>query len=287
MKLPGTCRWFGRQERSVWRSLLLLGAVLAAALGGAHAVFAQGSPTVTLTPSQLHVNPGDLCTLSVMVDDAVDSVGCMEVYIAFDSTLARCTTAAEGKLFKQASFPRFFRWDLVTADTATAVDCVLGYRSYVLAPGELVRFVFRAKQAGVCPVHFTSVRLWDIDRVELSPVPGDFSLIIIGTPVGVPPGAQSRNSFFNFPNPFNPLTELVLNVPSAGAQAPQSSVSIEIYSVTGRKVRSVFEGLLPAGRFEIPWDGRDDSGKFLPAGVYPAVARTPRGVFKSRLIMVR
>ncbi len=287
MKLTGDCRRRRFRGRSAGRSLLLIGIVLLAAAGAAHCAFADGAPTVTLVPSQLHVNPGDLCTLRVMVDDAVDSLGCMEVYIAFDSTLVRCTTAVEGMLFKQASFPRFFRWELVSSDTATAVDCVLGYRSFVLAPGELVRFVFRAREVGVCPVHITSVRLWDIDRVELSPVTGDPSLIIIGTPVGVPSGGQSHSSFFNYPNPFNPLTTLVLDVPPDGAQALQSSVSIEIYSVSGRKVRSVFGGLLPAGRFEFPWDGRDDSGKYLPAGVYPVVARAARATFKSRLIMVR
>jgi hypothetical protein len=286
MKLAGTSGPRRLHERSVLGALLL-GVTLLAAVGNAQGEPAQGNPTVTLMPSQLHVNPGDLCTLSVMVDDAVDSLGCMEVYIAFDSTLVRCTTAVEGVMFKQASFPRFFRWELVTADTATAVDCVLGYRSYVIAPGELVRFVFRAKQVGICPVYLTGVRLWDIDRIELSPVMGDFSLIIIGTPIGVPPGSQPRKSFFNYPNPFNPLTTLVLDLPSDGDEAPQSSVLIEVYSVSGRRVSSVFGGLLPAGRFEIPWDGRDDSGEFLPAGVYLAVARDSRRVSESRLVIVR
>lgn len=267
--------------------LLLTAVMLLAAAGGERCVFAQGSPVVTFAPAQLIVNPGELCTLSVMVDDAVDSLGCMEVYVAFDSTLVCCTTAVEGELFKEASFPSFFRWDLVAADTATAVDCVLGYRSFVLAPGELVRLVFRAKQVGVCPVEFTSVRLWDIDRMELSPVLGSFSLIIVGSPGGVPPGVQTQGGFFNYPNPFNPSTTLILNVPSGGAQARQLEVSIEIYSVSGCRVRSVFEGLLPAGRLEIPWDGRDDGGRLLPSGVYPVVAKATWGVFTSRLVIVR
>ena len=78
----------------------------------------------------------------------------------------------EGKLFKQAGYPTFFMWKKVPPDTVNAVDCLLGYQSYFLPPGELARFVFKAKTPGICPVSFTAIRLWDIDRVELSPLAG-------------------------------------------------------------------------------------------------------------------
>jgi beta-lactamase superfamily II metal-dependent hydrolase len=43
---------------------------------------------------------------------------------------------------------------------------------------------------------------------------------------------------------------------------------LEIYSVTGRRVRTVFRGVLPQGEQTLDWDGRDESGQRVDTGVY-------------------
>jgi hypothetical protein len=48
-----------------------------------------------------------------------------------------------------------------------------------------------------------------------------------------------------------------------------------IHDAQGRRVRVLADGLLPAGRHERRWDGRDASGRPAPAGVY--VARLEAG----------
>lgn len=45
-------------------------------------------------------------------------------------------------------------------------------------------------------------------------------------------------------------------------------VSLEVYDVSGRRVRSLVNGVRPAGANEIVWDGRTDDGRPAPAGVY-------------------
>jgi hypothetical protein len=64
------------------------------------------------------------------------------------------------------------------------------------------------------------------------------------------------------PNPFNPYVSVAINVPQTGR------VSVAIYDVSGRLVRMLSQGILPAGRHEEEWDGRDRYGRSMPSGVY-------------------
>jgi flagellar hook assembly protein FlgD len=46
------------------------------------------------------------------------------------------------------------------------------------------------------------------------------------------------------------------------------AVSLRIYDVGGRLVRTLVEGTLPAGEKSVVWDGRDDTGRPVGSGVY-------------------
>ena len=45
-------------------------------------------------------------------------------------------------------------------------------------------------------------------------------------------------------------------------------MSLRVYDVLGRRVRQVWQGPLGAGRHRFVWDGRDEAGKAVAAGVY-------------------
>ncbi|HEV8480831.1 MAG TPA: S8 family serine peptidase [Candidatus Eisenbacteria bacterium] len=68
------------------------------------------------------------------------------------------------------------------------------------------------------------------------------------------------------PNPFTGRSALGFDLPSA--PAGRWPVAVNVYNVAGRKVRTVVQGSLPAGRYTYEWDGRDDSGLSLSAGIY-------------------
>lgn len=57
------------------------------------------------------------------------------------------------------------------------------------------------------------------------------------------------------PNPFNPLTSIAFDVAKAGR------VSLRIYDIAGRPVRTLAEGWREPQRYQISWDGRDDKGR--------------------------
>ncbi len=66
----------------------------------------------------------------------------------------------------------------------------------------------------------------------------------------------------NYPNPFNPTTVIPFEI------ARGSQVQIEIYDNLGQKVREVTNRFYPAGLHQVTWDGRDDTGNEVPAGIY-------------------
>ena len=67
----------------------------------------------------------------------------------------------------------------------------------------------------------------------------------------------------NYPNPFNPATTIPLTVP-VGA----GDVKLAVYNVLGQPVRQVWNGALAAGEHRLAWDGRDEQGQSVAAGVY-------------------
>jgi hypothetical protein len=67
----------------------------------------------------------------------------------------------------------------------------------------------------------------------------------------------------NAPNPFNPTTEISFAVPDGGA-----NVSLRVYDITGRLVRTLVEGNEPAGTRTVTWSGDNDQGQRVPSGTY-------------------
>lgn len=73
-----------------------------------------------------------------------------------------------------------------------------------------------------------------------------------------PPFALAQNH----PNPFNPRTTIAFSIPAPGA------TRLSVYAVDGRLVATLVDGPLAAGPHAIVWNGRDDSGRRLPSGIY-------------------
>lgn len=84
----------------------------------------------------------------------------------------------------------------------------------------------------------------------------------------VPTGGTLPRAFRleqNYPNPFNPSTTIVYHVPQDASVFP---VSLNIYDLRGRLVRSLVERDHASGRHTAFWDGTDGGGQPLPSGVY-------------------
>lgn len=66
----------------------------------------------------------------------------------------------------------------------------------------------------------------------------------------------------NYPNPFNPATNLPYSLPAPG------QVKLELFNVLGQKVRTLVDDMMPAGKYTVTWDSRDDNGYEVASGIY-------------------
>lgn len=83
------------------------------------------------------------------------------------------------------------------------------------------------------------------------------------------------------PNPFHGTTTIAFSV------AQHAPVTLTIYDVSGRRVRSLLQDARPAGPHQLQWDGRDDRGSAVASGVY--FARLTIGTWSQsqRIVRVR
>jgi hypothetical protein len=65
-----------------------------------------------------------------------------------------------------------------------------------------------------------------------------------------------------YPNPFNPVTKFNYEVPST------EHVSIDIYNLTGRHIKSLVNSIQNPGYKTVQWNATNDSGQPVSAGVY-------------------
>jgi len=75
-------------------------------------------------------------------------------------------------------------------------------------------------------------------------------------------GLGREVSLRNYPNPFNPTTTIEYVVPT------DSRVTLRIYDVSGRLVKTVVDGRLGASVYRYQWAGRNEAGREIAAGVY-------------------
>jgi len=79
----------------------------------------------------------------------------------------------------------------------------------------------------------------------------------------VRPGAGPAASLLaNRPNPFVAATTVPFRLPQAGRAV------VEIFDIAGRRVARLADGIRPAGEHAVSWNGQDDRGHRVPAGIY-------------------
>ncbi len=66
----------------------------------------------------------------------------------------------------------------------------------------------------------------------------------------------------NYPNPMNPGTQIIFEIPAA------AHVSMKIYDLLSREIRTLADAPYQAGAHVLLWDGKDSRGLTVPSGTY-------------------
>lgn len=84
-----------------------------------------------------------------------------------------------------------------------------------------------------------------------------------------------------YPNPFNPQVTIELRAQMA------TSGTLAVYDLAGRRLQTLMSGALEAGLRTFQWDGRDQTGRDLPSGLYLVRLETAGSSATQKLVLTR
>ena len=123
------------------------------------------------------------------------------------------------------------------------------------------------------------------EHVFISPEYADLLLaeVLIGVTGEDPPLPPAELVVLrqNRPNPFNPITTIAYGLPAPG------HVTLRVYDVAGRRLRTLVDGEQPAGWREAAWNGLDENGRPAASGVYLYRLSAHGSVRTMKMILLR
>ena len=85
----------------------------------------------------------------------------------------------------------------------------------------------------------------------------------------------------NYPNPFNPSTTIEFEL------AKNELVTLAVFNSRGERIQTIHSGILSAGVHRFGWNGSDESGRSVGAGLYFARISTAFGSETIKMLLVR
>lgn len=67
----------------------------------------------------------------------------------------------------------------------------------------------------------------------------------------------------------------------------RAAVRLEVFDISGRRQRKLIDGVFPAGRHQVRWQGTDDRGTPLPAGIYLVRLSAANRIVSRKVTLVR
>lgn len=90
------------------------------------------------------------------------------------------------------------------------------------------------------------------------------------------------SSIKNYPNPFNPQTSFDFTIKN------DTNLKIMIYNSRGQLIREIYNGFLKSGNYRnFSWEGKDDNGREVSAGVYHLILKSSYDHAGKKLILLK
>lgn len=266
------------------RRLAMLLAAALVAVAPMRTARAQGVH-VALAPTDSTVTPGATFELHIEVTEAGSLFNAYDAVVEYDPSALTFLPMSplslqEGSYMKTACGNTFHRF-LAQGDSLTIAHSLLCYQIALPGPGLLYRLRFRASTTPqFTQVRFRSILFYNAG-FYVNPVIASDALVRIGTMSDAAPPAAPGARLRAAPNPFNPSTTITVETSTAAMQA------LWVRDVAGRPVRLLQRDRFAAGSRTVEWDGRDDRGRSLPAGVYMVTLDAGEHRAAHRIVLVK
>jgi hypothetical protein len=89
------------------------------------------------------------------------------------------------------------------------------------------------------------------------------------------------NLLQNYPNPFNASTILTYEIEKG------EKLTLKIYDILGREVRSLVNGLQRPGVYRVIWDGKNNQGREVSSGIYLYQLRVGHYKQTKKLVLIK
>ena len=103
----------------------------------------------------------------------------------------------------------------------------------------------------------------------------------IGEPENETPIIGSIQLQGNYPNPFNPATQISFSLPY------EEEIELIIYNVKGQKVKTLFSGFAEEGTHSLTWNGENEAGRSVSSGIYFYELKTSSRELTRKMLMMK
>ncbi len=179
-----------------------------------------------------------------------------EIHFNGDNLNLTSTTLSDNLATR--SVPVFFKAIEGTNQVSVAV-AALGNSVAFKGSGVVATLKFQKRSATVGAVLLKRQEIRDNDNISMVPTSAP---IEEAAAIEQPLEVEDYVVYQNAPNPFNPDTKIAYALPRT------ERVTVRIFNVMGQVVRTLVDGVQPAGHHELTWNGRDESGHAVASGVY-------------------
>ena len=178
-------------------------------------------------------------------------------------------------------YPIEYFLELIVENTGDTLDTLISQSNFFLSHGEVLEYM---TEVSVTQLDISwNVYAYDgFEDVESSN--GPWSLTIDGgwalsVDNNTLPEVFALHN--NYPNPFNPITNIRYDVPEL------SDVKIDIYNVAGSKIKTLVSKQHQPGRYKIQWNATNEQGAPVATGMYIYKIRANDFVSVKKLLLMK
>lgn len=231
---------------------------------------ATASVHLAILPAASAVQSGSEFDVELTVTEAGTEFNGFDAYVEFDPAVLTFiqlpAVSQQGPLMQEAcGNSPFHNFQIAPDSTSVSVNYVLLCAGVsVTGPGVIYRLRFRAEaESGTTHLRLLEGTSFYNAGVRILPLVIDDAVVNIGSGTDVPPEpVETSLNLRAAPNPFNPQTVVYFDVPRSGP------VSLMIYAIDGHRVVTLIDTFLVDGPHNVPWNGRDQNGQQVAAGIY-------------------
>jgi hypothetical protein len=222
---------------------------------------AAGSDALSLE-APASVSAGETFTVALHLRGAGDLQG-LSTQLDWDAVVAEPLAVEAGALISGQG-------GVVLSATPGSVDAaLLGPGRTFSGEGVLATLAFRARASGDPRLMIVQVDARDAANRKVAIASAQ------------PQTPRATTFAAPAPNPFDRATALSFSLAQGGP------VELAIFAIDGRRVRTLVKESRAAGVYQLSWDGADDAGRAVPAGLFYARLLTPQGRFNRTVVRVK